>query len=638
MKENREDEALKRIFEGTSAHTGREFFRQLVKNLALALDTDGAWVTEYLREKRRLRALAFWINRDFVDHYEYDITGTPCEPVINEKCLVHYPEKIIEIFPNDPDLKQYHAVSYMGIPFTDTEGEILGHLAVMDSKPLPGDAKKEAVFKIFASRASAELQRIRAEEDIREREEKLAGLIGNAMDCIIELDRSLNVTGCNRAVEKTFGCTMNELTGQNIGEFLTNQSCEKLEKLLDGMSNGSGEKRGFWIPGGLKAISAGDAVFQAEATLSQFEIRGERYFTLILRDINERLEADRKINSLSAQAEYLKEEVKSIHNFDHIVGVSDALKNVLKQTEQVTATDTTVLILGETGTGKELFARSIHNLSNRKNKPLIKVNCAAIPASLIESEFFGHEKGAFTGATQRREGRFALADKGTLFLDEVGELPLDLQAKLLRVLQEGEFEPVGSQQTRRIDVRIIAATNRDLEDEVKEGKFRQDLYYRLNVFPITLPPLRERDEDIIILAETFLDKYMRQIGKAGLQLSQENRARLRSYHWPGNIRELENIIERAVITSAGPSLNLDLSLPYPEKHEKPLVTERTGLDHEFHVFTSEELNNMERKNIIRALESTGWKVAGKNGAASLLGLPPSTLSSKIKTLKIQKPH
>ena len=243
---------------------------------------------------------------------------------------------------------------------------------------------------------------------------------------------------------------------------------------------------------------------------------GRQHFTLILRNVNERLEAERRIVTLTDEAEYLRTELRELGRVGEIIGRSEQLPHVLTEVQQVAPTDTTVLILGETGTGKELFARAIHRASRRREKPLVKVNCAAIPASLIESEFFGHERGAFTGATARRDGRFALADGGTIFLDEVGELPLELQGKLLRVLQEGEFEPVGSSRTRKVDVRVMAATNRDLGRAMADGKFREDLFYRLSVFPVTLPPLRERGDDVVLLAEEFARHFA---ARAGRQLA-----------------------------------------------------------------------------------------------------------------------
>jgi transcriptional regulator with GAF, ATPase, and Fis domain len=300
----------------------------------------------------------------------------------------------------------------------------------------------------------------------------------------------------------------------------------------------------------------------------------------------------------------------------------------------VAPTDATVLVLGETGTGKELIARAIHAASRRRDKPLVKVNCAAIPAALMESEFFGHEQGAFTGATKKREGRFALAHGGTIFLDEIGELPLDLQSKLLRVLQEGEFEPVGSSQTRKIDVRVIAATNRDLAQAVHDGKFREDLFYRLNVFPIRLPALRERPDDISPLASAFAQKYAQRMGRTLEPLSEDCLCRLQAYHWPGNVRELQNVIERAVITSRDGWLNLDRALP--ESVNTMAAALAGGADAKNRVLTARQLEELERGNLIAALETCEWKVAGESGAAQLLGMKPTTLSSRMKALAIER--
>jgi len=383
---------------------------------------------------------------------------------------------------------------------------------------------------------------------------------------------------------------------------------------------------------------AGGREFLAEATLSRFEVGREPFYTLILRNVNDRLEAEKKIHSLAAEAEYLRDEIKVLGGFDEILGQSEALQSVLQDVEQVAPTDTTVLILGETGTGKELIARAIHGASRRKDKALITINCAAIPAALMESEFFGHERGAFTGATQKREGRFALADHGTIFLDEVGELSLDLQAKLLRVLQEGEFTPVGSSQTKKVDVRVIAATNRDLGQAVRAGSFRDDLFYRLNVFPLSIPPLRERGDDVVVLASAFALKFAQRIGRPIEPLTDKGKRRLKAYGWPGNVRELQNVIERAVITSRDGRLNLDRALPnVPGNGEKESASARaTTEESPKRILNVRELQQLERQNIESALEACNWRVAGKDGAAQLLGLNPSTLNSRIRTLKIQR--
>jgi transcriptional regulator with GAF, ATPase, and Fis domain len=382
-------------------------------------------------------------------------------------------------------------------------------------------------------------------------------------------------------------------------------------------------------------MCVGGEEFLAEATLSHFEVHREAFYTLILRNVNERLEAEQKIRSLTVEAEYLKEEIKTLHNFEEIIGQSQPLLRILRDVEQVASTDTTVLILGETGTGKEVIARAIHAASRRGGKPLIKVNCAAIPATLIESELFGHEQGAFTGATRKRDGRFTLADGGTIFLDEIGELPVDLQVKLLRVLQEGEFDPVGSSQTRKVDVRVLAATNRDLNQALQKGDFREDLYYRLNVFSINVPPLRERGDDIASLASAFAERFAQRMGRTIEPLSQECIRRLRAYSWPGNVRELENVIERAVITSRDGRLNLDRALP---EAAKGAVTEAAVLLEEgaTHIRTTQEIQKLERANLIHALETAGWQVAGENGAARLLCMNPSTLTSRMKALGINR--
>jgi len=327
-------------------------------------------------------------------------------------------------------------------------------------------------------------------------------------------------------------------------------------------------------------------------------------------------------NRLQAENIYLQDEIKNVHNFEDIITNSENLKKVLKSVEQVAATDATVLILGESGTGKELIARAIHNISSRNERVLVKVNCAVLPANLIESELFGHEKGAFTGAISFKTGRFEMADGGTIFLDEIGELPLELQAKLLRVLQEGEFERLGNPKCIKVNVRIIAATNRILENEVQQGKFREDLYYRLNVFPIHLPPLRERKEDIPMLTNHFVKKYSGKVGKRLDTISRDVFSRLKEYNWPGNVRELENFIERAVIISPENKLVVGDWLPV-----KNNLSEEAG---------EIKLEEVERNYIIKILEKTNWRISGENGAAQILGLKRTTLEARMKKLGIIK--
>jgi PAS domain S-box-containing protein len=328
-------------------------------------------------------------------------------------------------------------------------------------------------------------------------------------------------------------------------------------------------------------------------------------------------------DKLEAENIYFRRENKMKHQFENIIGQSDGLKYVLYRAQQVAPGNTTILILGETGTGKELIAAVIHNMSPRKERPLITVNCAALPGNLIESELFGREKGAFTGADVRRMGRFEVANGSTICLDEIGELPLDLQGKLLRVIQHSEFERLGSSQTVKVDVRIIATTNRNLEEEVRQGRFRQDLFYRLNVFPITVPPLRLRKDDIPLMVQAFMERYSRKLGKQITKIKDETIKMLQNYPWPGNVRELESIIERAVILCSGPVLQLADKLEI----SSPAISS-----------AMRTLEDTERSQIIKILTETNWRIEGKDGAAAILGIHPSTLRARLHKLKIVRPE
>ena len=342
-------------------------------------------------------------------------------------------------------------------------------------------------------------------------------------------------------------------------------------------------------------------------------------FPVVLARVQTQLALKRAVEQIG----YLREEIRGEHNFAELVGTSSAMRLLLDRVRRVAATDATVLLLGETGTGKELLARAIHDQGARREQPLVKVNCGAISAGLVESELFGHEKGAFTGATERRVGRFELADRGTIFLDEVGELPAETQVKLLRVLQEQEFERVGSSRPQRVDVRILAATNRDLEAAVKEKKFRADLFYRLNVFPVEVPPLRQRAGDVPLLARYFLDKLGKKLGRHFTGLEPESLRRLENYSWPGNLRELQNVLERAAILSNGPTVRVEDTLAAtasPEPESAPLAT----------------LEEAERNHIQRILTVTRGVIEGPEGAAAILGLRPSTLRSRMQKLGMRR--
>lgn len=340
-------------------------------------------------------------------------------------------------------------------------------------------------------------------------------------------------------------------------------------------------------------------------------------------------------SQLELENEYLRDEIRGSHSVGGIVGQSLGLQKALQQIELVAPTNSTVLVLGESGVGKELIARAIHEASSRSDRPMIKVNCASIPRDLFESEFFGHTKGSFTGAVRDRMGRFELADGGTLFLDEVGEIPLDMQSKLLRVLQEGTFERIGEEKTRTADVRVVAATNRDLLDEVREKRFRQDLYYRLSVFPLEIPPLRDRKDDIPLLASYFLEQSSRKLGIGMPKLRQRHMIELQQYPWPGNIRELQNVVERAVISSRTGQLQFHLPT-HEEPRAKPVLPKLVAPSDE--PLTEQDMRNLERQNMVFVLEQTQWKVSGAGGAAEYLGINAATLSSRMRKMGIKKPR
>jgi PAS domain S-box-containing protein len=383
------------------------------------------------------------------------------------------------------------------------------------------------------------------------------------------------------------------------------------------------------------------------SAIAERDAAGEVQRMLIAsKDVTERNRAERELRDalaenahlreeLERERDYLREEVNVAMNFGRIIGRSPALKHMLGQIEAVARTPANVLILGESGVGKELVARAIHARSDRADGPLVKVNCASIPKELFESEFFGHVKGAFTGAHRDRVGRFQLADGGTIFLDEIGEIPLELQGKLLRVLQESEFERVGDDRTRSGDVRIVAATNKDLERLVVAGDFREDLFYRLSVFPIDVPPLRKRKEDLLQLAQHFLEQTSNEFGREPFRLTQAQVAAIEDYDWPGNVRELKNVIERAVILSKGNTLRLELSLPQGNRDSASGAKPLPG---EGQVLTEKQMRELQKQNLAEALKQTGWRVSGKDGAAELLGIKPTTLADRIKSFGLRRPR
>ncbi len=838
--------ALRVVTEGTATATSGDFFQKMVRHIAGALGVHYAFVTECSNAaKTHVRMLAFWDGDKFGNELVYAVKHTPCQRVIDGE-ICAYPQGITALFPEDKDLVRLEAEGYLAAPLFGATGNVIGHLAVLDSKPMKVSPAEVSILKIFAARAGAELERVRAERDLEWRNAELRALLevnrtigrylerdhlfGALAGCLqkvvptehfgIELPigddqlqghilsaatdgeptqptilpaagtacawvlqtRQCFIAGCREDVRARFPVTFDimaregmeslcalalvsgertrgalffmastkEAYGDLRREFIENvanqiaiaienvnsyeeiaalnakvaataqrrqtlleinnavvtkltrddllaSTCDALVKVIPFdrlalslydpeitalriVAHAGSYQRADYTPIGrvldLHDSPAGEAFWRQRPVIRQ-DLAGERNnaseerayghgfrslcsLPLVVRGKSigaitigslapdqysdsdnefvmevanqiaiaiENMQLHEETAAMKARFEaeavYLQEEIKTEHNFEKIIGQSQKVRELLRKLEQVAPTDSSVLIRGETGTGKELLARAVHDRSQRKERALVKVNCGSIPSGLVESELFGHEKGAFTGATQRRIGRFELANGGTIFLDEVTELPLDTQVKLLRVLQEGEFERVGNSQTIKVDVRVIAASNRDLEEVVAKGSFRVDLYYRLNVFPLEAPPLRDRKSDIPLLVNFFLSRYAKKLGKEVLGVSQKSMENLTAYRWPGNIRELQNVIERAVVLARGPIVQVDDSLLSRE----PVASEPTRID---------SLENNERQHILRALNATQWVIHGKKGAAELLGINPSTLRSRIAKLGIKR--
>ncbi|MFT6466679.1 sigma 54-interacting transcriptional regulator [Halopseudomonas sp.] len=474
-----------------------------------------------------------------------------------------------------------------------------------------------------------------------ERENKL--LLSAVGDGIYSINSAGLATYVNPAAARMLGWEVDQMIGKNIhrihhhshadGSHYPVEDCPIYKAVHDGLVH-EGQQEVFWRRDG----SMFPVEFTSTPVISGGSIIGS---VVVFRDITERQMTQQRLQSameelrelkqrLEQQNAYLQEEILIEHHYREIVGQSEPILTIIKQIDVVGPTDASVLIHGESGTGKELIARAIHQSSRRSDSPLIRVNCAAIPAELFESEFFGHVRGAFTGAMRDRVGRFELADGGTLFLDEIGEIPLELQSKLLRVLQEGQFERVGEERTRKVDVRIITATNRDLLAEVKAKRFREDLYFRLNVFPILSPALRERPEDIPLLASHFVKQICSRLGRPPARLRKTDVERMQSYNWPGNIRELQNIIERALITSKGQDLLLDM----PVGQAAAVGQAQADLPQVSGILTEVQLRALEKDNLNAALAASDGKIFGKDGAAALLGVKPTTLASRLKRFGI----
>src|SRR2546422_180343 len=515
-----EDAALRAIVQGVVADTGDRFFSSLVQHLAVALNVPYAFVTEFAEDRTRFRSLALWARGALAPNFEVPLAGTPCETVLNGQ-TAHHPRYLQALFPEDKALVDGRAESYCGVPMVDSSGAVIGHFAVVDDKPMEDSARAVAIMQIFAARAAAEIERLRFEKALAESEERLRDLFEEAPIAYVHEGLDTRFIRANRAAMRSLGITPEEVAGIYGKSFIpdTPDAQRRLREALASIGRGTDTSgvvlelrrkdngKPLWIQWWSKPDPSGT------------------YTRTMFVDITERVLMEQEKARLEAQNKYLQDEIRSEHNFDEIIGSSPALLNLLRQVEQISKIDSTVLVLGETGTGKELIARAIHDRSPRKSRALVKVNCGAISAGLVESELFGHVKGAFTGAIAHRDGRFKLADGGTIFLDEVGELPLDTQVKLLRVLQEQEFEPIGSSRTTKVNVRVVAATNRNPEDLVRHGKFRADLFYRLNVVPLRVPALRERVSDELRWFARRSGAAAYRVGVKSNQLDDRRRAR-----------------------------------------------------------------------------------------------------------------
>ncbi len=623
-REARTPEELQALFDivvATADVIGDGYFGALVKSMAAALRVNSAFISVFTDSNTRMRVVALWNGTAFHDMGEYDITLSPCREVINGDVYL-CPRDVRKRFPDDPQMKMLAAQSYRGVPMVGASGRHFGHIAAVDTRPIKAEPQFTSIMQICAMRAASEMERVRAENAIRTSERRLDAVLDSTRDAIVTIDSERVLRVVNKAAERMFGLSRDELVGFPLDPLLSANLLEELLRCTTCLADDRTEQACLWLRDGLTAVRADGTCFPIEASIAPVAIDGGTHFTLVMRNIDERLDAQAEIRRLMDRADDLAAELRQAQGVDEWIGTSPASTEVLRRLDLVASTDTTVLLTGESGTGKELAARLLHARSKRRERPLIKVDCASLPANLIETELFGHVKGAFTGAIAERRGRFELADGGTVFLDEIGELPLSLQAKLLRVLEEREFQRVGGQKTIRVDVRVIAATNRDLRAMVAERCFRDDLFFRLDGFPIRLPPLRERAEDVQAMAERFLVRFARRIGRPVRRITEEGLAALRHYPWPGNIRELKNVIERSVILSAGESLELDPSgiAGNPGAPGLPPTT----------------LRDVERDHIIATLQRARGVIEGDRGAAAILDVHPSTLRHRMRKLEINR--
>jgi len=640
------------IAAGVSGKTGAAFFHSLARHLAGSLEADFVLLGVLQPGGDRIAALAAFGDGADIPAVEYVLDGTPCADTI-EKKLCCYPQGIQQMFPQDRLLTQMNAEGYVGSAMVDSTGHPVGLVCAITRRPLKHVKVAETLLHLVAIHTFTELERKNFEDALAQSEKRLRALVTHGIEAVlrVEFERPISldlpedeqielsyrhgyVADCNDQAAKLFGrSSAEELIGTRVDAVSPLSDPEQIERLRTGI------RLGWQFSQVDRTINGRNLLFTRQGEVEHGKLTGG---WVTIRDVTELKQAEAEVLRLNDELKqrvaeltdlkgrlerdnaYLLEEINAEHNNHEMVGNSPRFRDLLDRIRLVAGTSATVLITGETGTGKELVARAIHNLSPRRNRPLMKVNCAAISAGLVESELFGHVKGAFTGAVDRRVGRFEHANGGTLFLDEITELPLESQSKILLVLQEQEFEPVGSNRTVKVDVRILAATNRNLAEVVRDGRFRMDLYYRLLVIPVEVPPLRDRREDIPALAAHFVATLARQFGRRVQRISEPTMRQLMAYDWPGNIRELENFLARAVVLSHGEVLDAPLDPGAARGGPEPAPS-------------SLSLEDAERRHVEGVLVSTNWIVEGPKGAAKVLDMNPSTLRSLMKRLGIRRP-
>jgi len=625
-KKRRDEEILRSISESNSPLTGADYFRELTKFITSILNVRYSMVVSCSdNDGTRLRMLSYVDRQEVKENIEYDTKGTPCE-IVMEGREFFCADKLDETFPREKGVKSWIAVPI----YSPSSGKVIGNIAAFDRVAIANEENQLDILRIFAARAGAEIDRLKAEDKLRianaelkvllqESEERFRDLFEEAPIAYVHEGLDSKFIKANRAALRILGVKPEDVPF-TYGKTMAPDTPDAQRRMREAFESVG---RGTDTSGVVLELVRKDNNQPIWIQWWSNPDTGGQFTRTMFIDITDKVLMEREQARLQAQNQYLQEEIKLNNNFEEIISKSKNFQKVLQQLEKVASTDATVLILGESGTGKELLARAVHNISNRSKRPLVKVNCATLPANLIESELFGHEKGAFTGAMDKKIGRFELADGGTIFLDEIAELPVELQAKLLRVLQEGEFERLGNPRTMKVNVRVIAATNRNLEQAIDKKEFREDLFYRLNVFPIVSPPLRDRKEDIPLLVKHFCQKHEAKIGKKIIHIQPEVISALMEYNWPGNIREVENLIERAMIISPGNTLEYGDWLPV-SKHAPGAKN------------TLVKMEDVEKEHILEILKKVNWKVSGENGAAKMLGLNATTLEARMKKLGIKR--